>query len=66
MFMIMNELQVVQQNGLYHVLTQQGQLISMHYLPPDGQLMYDNKTLDIITKAEAIRWGILKPKKSSR
>ncbi len=59
-------MQVVQQNGLYHVLTQQGQLISTHYLPPDGQLMYDNKTLDIITKAEAIRWGIIRPRKNSK
>ena len=52
-----------QANGLYYVFTEYGELKSIHYLPDDGQLMADFKAMDLITKAEALRWGIIKPKK---
>ncbi len=46
-----------------YVLTEYGELKSIHYLPNDGQLMADFKTLELITKVEAMRWGIISPKK---
>ena len=43
------------------LFNEQGELKSMIYLPHDGQLLADFKTLDLMTKAMAYRWGILKP-----
>lgn len=59
--MLMNDMNVFQSNGLYYVFNEQGELKSMIYLPHDGQLLADFKTLDLMTKAMAYRWGILKP-----
>ena len=59
--MLMNNMNVFQSNGLYYVFNEQGELKSMIYLPHDGQLLADFKTLDLMTKAMAYRWGILKP-----
>lgn len=61
--MIMNNMNVFQSNGLYYVFNEQGELKSMIYLPHDEQLLADFKTLDLMTKAMAYRWGILKPSK---
>ncbi len=61
--MLMNNMNVLQSNGLYYVFNEQGELKSMIYLPNDGQLLADFKTLDLMTKAMAYRWGILKPSK---
>lgn len=58
--MLMNNMNVFQSNGLYYVFNEQGELKSMIYLPHDGQLLADFKTLDLMTKAMAYRWGILK------
>lgn len=63
--MLLNGMEVRQDNGLYYVFTEYGELKSMHYLPNDGQLMADFKTLEIITRAEALRWGIISPKKKN-
>ena len=61
--MVLNGMEVRQANGLYYVFTEYGELKSIHYLPEDGQLMADFKAMDLITKAEALRWGIIKSKK---
>lgn len=59
--MLLNELLVYQSNGLYYIFTQQQELKAMIYFPPDNQHLYDLKYLEIITKAIAIRWGIISP-----
>lgn len=64
--MRLNGMEVRQANGIYYVFTEYGELKSMHYLPCDGQYLADFKTLDIITKAEALRWGIIKPTKNNK
>lgn len=61
--MELNGMEVRQANGLYYVFNEFGELKSIHYLPDDGQLLSDFKTLEIVTRAEALRWGIIKPKK---
>ena len=43
--MLMNNMNVFQSNGLYYVFNEQGELKSMIYLPHDGQLLADFKTL---------------------
>ena len=58
--MIINGMEVRQADGLYYVFTIQGELKSIHYMPKDGQYLADFKALEIITKAEGIRWGIIK------
>ena len=63
--MLLNGMEVRQDNGLYYVLTEYGELKSIHYLPNDGQYMADFKTLELITKVEAMRWGIISPKKKN-
>jgi hypothetical protein len=64
--MLINGMEVQQAGGLYYVFNEFGELKSIHYMPNDGQLLADFKTLDIITKAEAIRWGIIKPQKRNK
>lgn len=61
--MLINGMVVQQANGLYYVFNEFGELKSIHYLPEDGQMMANFKTLEMITRAEAIRWGIIHPKK---
>jgi len=61
--MELNGLEVIQANGLYYIFSQQGELRAIQYLPSNGQYLADFKALDIITKAMALRWGIIKPKK---
>ena len=61
--MELNNMEVIQSNGLYYIFDINGQLMGIQYLPHNGQLLADFKTLDIITKAIALRWGIIKPKK---
>ena len=63
--MLINDMVVLETNGLYYIFSQQGELKSIHYMPKDGQLLADFRTLDLITKATAVRWGIIKPKKKS-
>ena len=59
--MLLNDMIVIQANGLYYIYSQQQELKAMIYFPPDNQQLYDFKCLDIITKAIAIRWGIIPP-----
>lgn len=61
--MELNGMEVIQTNGLYYIFSQQGELKGIHYLPNNGQYLADFRTLDIITKATALRWGIIKPRK---
>jgi len=61
--MELNNMEVFQSNGLYYIFDSNGQLMAIQYLPNNGQYIADFKTLDIITKAIALRWGILRPKK---
>lgn len=61
--MIVNEMVVQQANGLYYIFNQQGEMKAQIYLPYDGQLLADFKTIEVITKALAYRWGILTPTK---
>ena len=57
--MLLNDMIVIQANGLYYIYSQQQELKAMIYLPPDNQNLFDMKCLDYITKALAIRWGII-------
>lgn len=59
--MLLNELLIYQANGLLYIYSQQQELKAIIYFPPDNQQLYDFKCLDSITKAIAIRWGIISP-----
>lgn len=59
--MILNEMLIYQANGLIYIYSPQQELRAVIYLPPDNQHLYDIKCLDWITKALAIRWGIISP-----
>lgn len=61
--MELNGMVVKQVNGIYYVFNEFGELKADIYLPNDGQLMADFRTMEYITRAIAIRWGIIKPKK---
>lgn len=61
--MQLNGMEVRQADGLYYIFTEFGELKAEIFLPSDGQYMADFKTLDYVTKAIALRWGIIKPKK---
>ena len=61
--MLLNEMIVYQSNSIYRVFTEHGELKAEVYLPDNGQLIHDYKCMDMITKAIALRWGIIQPKK---
>lgn len=64
--MVLNQIGVVQANNLYYFYTENNIYLGVVALPDNGQYMFDMKTLDIITKALAVRWGIIPmPKKRS-
>ena len=48
-----------QVNNEYHFWTEQGIYLGGLLLPSDRQYLYDEKALNIITKALAMRWGII-------
>ncbi len=56
---ILNEIGIVQINNQYHFYTENNLYLGAVLLPDNGQLMFDAKTLNIITKALAVRWGII-------
>lgn len=64
--MLVNGMVVYQVNGLYYFFTQQGELKAQVYLPADGQMLADFKTIEVVAKALAYRWGILRPTKNSK
>lgn len=57
--MILNEIGIVQTNNQYHFYTENNLYLGVIALPDNGQYMFDAKTLNIITKALAVRWGII-------
>ena len=64
--MVLNEIGVVQDENRYHFYTENNLYLGVVALPANGQYMFDAKTLDIITKALAVRWGIISmPKKKN-
>lgn len=63
--MVLNNMEIRQANGLYYVFDPYGQLRAIHYMPEDGQIMATFTAMNIITKATALRWGIIKPKKKN-
>ena len=59
--MLLNEMLIYQANGLIYIYSQQQELRGVIYFPPTNQGLFDIKCLDAITKAIAIRWGIISP-----
>lgn len=59
----MNNIGIVENSNQYLLFLPQNICIAQITLPPDSQKMADAKTLNIITKAIALRWGVLKEKK---
>ena len=57
--MILNEIGIVQTNNQYHFYTENNLYLGAIALPDNGQHLFDAKTLNIITKALAVRWGII-------
>lgn len=58
--------QVINQAGVqvqneYHFYAENGMYLGVVIFPPNGQLMYDAKMLEVITKSIAIRWGFIEP-----
>lgn len=51
-----------QLNNEYHFWTENGIYLGGILLPSNNQYMFDDKCLDIITKALAIRWGLIQAK----
>lgn len=47
----------------YHFWSQNGFYFGAVILPANGQYMADAKTLNIITKALALRWQLIQPKR---
>ena len=58
--MKMNGVYVVQHGNAYYIYTEQNICLGAVQMPPNGQLLYDHKILEVITKALAARWGIIK------
>lgn len=50
----------IQSNNEYKVFTPQGICIAHVVMPPNGQYIMDAKTVEIICKALAYRWGVVK------
>lgn len=61
--MIMNRIKIVQNKNEFHFFTEMNIYLGGVVLPDNGQHLYDAKTLELITKALAIRWGIINPPK---
>ena len=60
--MILNEMVIKQANNLYYIFSQQGELRAIVAAPADGQMMENFAMCEMVTRATAIRWGIIKPK----
>lgn len=54
-----------QMQNEYHFWSQNGFYFGAVILPPNGQYMADAKTLNIITKALALRWQLIQPKRTN-
>lgn len=60
--MVINRIVVRQADGIYYLFDEYGQERAHIKLPADEQLLADFKTLELITKAIAYRWGLIGPK----
>jgi len=49
----------------YHFMLENGIYLGGLILPADGQFILDDKALEIICKALALRWGVIKSKKQT-
>lgn len=63
--MKLNYLFLEQRGNILRVFTPQGVPIADISMPLDGQQMNDYQCMNIITKALAIRWGVIIPKGKS-
>lgn len=52
-----------QVNNEYHLWAENGIYLGGLLFPPNGQYLFDDKALEIITKALAARWGLIHLKK---
>ncbi len=68
--MILNNIEVVQSayitqtgepHNEYHMRTENNIYLGFVNLPPNGQYAYDAKVMEHITKALALRWGLIAP-----
>ena len=66
--MILNNIEVVQSayiaktgepHNEYHMRTENNIYLGYVNLPPNGQYAYDAKVMEHITKALALRWGLI-------
>jgi hypothetical protein len=62
--MVLNSLVVIQSGSTYYIYTQTNIPVGMVQMPSNGQFAFDTQMLNVITKALAVRWGIIAaPKK---
>jgi len=63
--MMMNNIAVIQTgNSQYTFYTETNICLGIVVMPDNGQYMFDCKVLDVVTKAMALRWGLIsQPKK---
>lgn len=52
-----------QVNNEYHFWSESGIYFGGLLFPSDGQYLFDDKALDIVTKALALRWRLIQAKK---
>lgn len=52
-----------QVNNEYHFCSESGIYFGGLLFPSDGQYLFDDKALDIVTKALALRWKLIQAKK---
>lgn len=57
--MILNNIGIVQSNNQFLFYTETNIFLGAVYLPNNGQHLDDAKTLNIITRALAVRWGLI-------
>lgn len=63
--MIQNNIVVIQRNNRYELSLQVNNhdvIVAYVLMPSDGQFISDSKSLEIITKTIASRWGVLEKK----
>lgn len=61
--MLLNGMEIRQANGVYYFFTEYAELKAQVQLPANQDILADFKCCDIISKALAIRWGIIQQKK---
>lgn len=63
--MVMNRIGIKQSNNAFYFLLDTDVYIGVVLLPPNGQYLFDQKTLSEITHSLAVRWGILPKRKKA-